>query len=188
MKKICFILGCLFITLSCSSFNVQKSLLNPVYVTNTNKVSLMPVNAIKDSVENYQMFEGRFADSSFSSLLYLCADNTRIDVLMLNEFGLEMGCISYDGITAELNSSVFPKNLKCEYIILDLQNVYADSVLLKNHYENAGLLFEEMFMNEKKYRYIKKKNTVIEEIIISKEQILIKNFLRNYEYKLTICE
>ena len=181
-------MSCLFITLSCSSFNVKKSLLNPVYVTNTNKVSLMPVNAIKDSVENYQMFEGRFADSSFSSLLYLCADNTRIDVLMLNEFGLEMGWIGYDGITAELNSSVFPKNLKCEYIILDLQNVYADSVLLKNHYENAGLLFEEMFMNEKKYRYIKKKNTVIEEIIISKEQIVIKNFLRNYEYKLTICE
>lgn len=170
--------------LGCAS----SSSLHKVYVTNSNRVDLLPVNAISQQIDEYQYFEGEFGDNSFSALLYLQADSQKIRILLLNEFGIEAGSIFYDGETAELKSDFFPKNLKCEYIILDLQNAYADLSALKNHYEKYGLDFEEEIFDGKTLRKISKKGETIEEITITESQIVIKNVLRNYKYTLTKAE
>lgn len=169
---------------SCAS----SSHLNKVYVTNSNRVDLLPTNAISKQIDEYQYFEGEFGEKSFSALLYLQADSQKIQILLLNEFGIEAGSIFYDGETAELESEFFPKNLKCEYIILDLQNAYADSDALKNHYEKYHLDFEEEFSDEKTVRKISKNGETIEEITIGENQIIITNKLRNYKYTLTKSE
>lgn len=169
---------------SCAS----SSSLHKVYVTNSNRVDLLPVNAISQQIDEYQYFEGEFGDNSFSALLYLQADSQKIRILLLNEFGIEAGSIFYDGETAELESDFFPKNLKCEYIILDLQNAYADLSALKNHYEKYGLDFEEEIFDGKALRKTSKKGETIEEITITESQIVIKNVLRNYKYTLTKAE
>lgn len=173
-----------FLLFSCAS----SSHLNKVYVTNTNRVDLLPTNAISKQIDEYQYFEGEFGEKAFSALLYLQADSQKIQILLLNEFGIEAGSIFYDGETAEFESEFFPKNLKCEYIILDLQNAYADSDALKNHYEKYDLDFDENISDGKTLRKISKKGELIEEITITENQIMIKNILRNYKYTLTKAE
>ena len=87
---------------------------NPVYVTNTKKVYLLPVESIRTPVESYQYFEGDFGSKKFNSNLFLTADSSGISVLILNEMGIEMGLLVYDGESASLESTMFPKSLKCE--------------------------------------------------------------------------
>ncbi|MBQ0052314.1 MAG: DUF3261 domain-containing protein [Treponema sp.] len=169
------------IFVSCASSNMAGSNLNKVFVTNTNRVDLLPTTAITENLEQYQFFEGNFGKDSFNSMLYLQADSTQITVLLLNEFGIEMGSIYYDGMNAILDSSIFPKNLKCEYILLDLQNAYADSLQLKEHYAKYGLEFAENGTE----RTVSKKGKTIEKITRADNQITITNLLRGYEYKLT---
>lgn len=177
------LLACIFFA-SCAS----TSPLNKVYVTNSNKVDLLPTAAISREIDEYQYFDGEFGGNSFSALLYLQADKNEINILLLNDFGIEAGSIFYDGKTAHLESDFFPKNLKCEYIILDLQNAYADFAALKSHYKKYKIDFEESSAPEKTVRKIIKNSKVIEEIGIEKDKITIENYLRNYKYVLTKAE
>lgn len=164
---------------------------NPVYVTNTKKVYLLPVESIQTPVESYQYFEGDFGSKKFNSNLFVTAGSSGISVLILNEMGIEMGNLVYDGESASIESTLFPKSLKCEYILLDLQNAYADSVALKPHYASYGLVFEEIFQPGKvpvKTRYIKNGKKIIEKISIFEKKIEIENYLRGYSYRLTASE
>ena len=166
---------------------------NPVYVTNTKKVYLLPVESIRTPVESYQYFEGDFGSKKFNSNLFLTADSSGISVLILNEMGIEMGLLVYDGESASLESTLFPKSLKCEYILLDLQNAYAEEDALKKHYASYGLEFEEVSQPasqgpDVKIRWIKNGKKIIEKIIIFEKKIEIENILRGYSYRLTAAE
>ena len=206
MKKIELILIfalSLFLLFSCNSTRNPVELseaeatirrnTNPVYVTNTKKVYLLPVESIRTPVESYQYFEGDFGSKKFNSNLFLTADSSGISVLILNEMGIEMGLLVYDGESASLESTLFPKSLKCEYILLDLQNAYAEEDALKKHYASYGLEFEEVSQTasqvpDVKIRYIKNGKKIIEKISIFEKKIEIENILRGYSYRLTAAE
>lgn len=165
---------------SCASLKENTSL-NKVYVTNTTAVCLLPPSSIKNEIEQMQYFEGNFGKNSFSSMLYLQADSTQIQILMLNEMGIEIGSLFYDGVSCTMQSSFFPKNLKAEYIILDLQNAYADTQDLTAHYKKYGLNFSQ----NASVRTISKSGTLIEQITEEDNTITIENYLRGYTYRLT---
>ena len=204
MKKIELILAfgfSLFLLFSCNSTGIPAQLseaeatirrnTNPVYVTNTKKVYLLPVESIQTPVENYQYFEGDFGSKKFNSNLFLSADSSGISVLILNEMGIEMGLLVYDGESASIESTLFPKSLKCEYILLDLQNAYADTAALKSHYASYGLVFEEILQPGAvpvKTRCIKNGKKIIEKISFYERKIEIENILRGYSYRLTAAE
>lgn len=180
MKKFCLIFLVSFLFAGCASLRNGEGGLNKVYVTNSTPVELLPVQAMVESVEEYQYFEGDFGRQKFASLLYLEADSTHISVLILNEMGIEIGSITYDGKRAVMDSSLFPKQLKCEYILLDLQNTYCDPQLLQEHYKKYGLDFAAADSR----RTISRKGTLIEEITFEENLIQIKNHLRGYTYRL----
>ena len=182
--------------ISCGSTKVASNL-EKVYVTNTTKVDVLPVDAIFPEFEKYQQFQGSFGDTTLNALAYIQAGPTGIEVLLMNDFGGEIGSISYDGANAKLDSSVFPKKLKAEYIILDLQNAYADTQKLKEHYSKYDLEFCEIKTNistkdgggfSVAERAIAKDGKVIETITIGNGVVKITNLLRGYEYKLTASE
>lgn len=180
----------LFLSLCCVFFAscASSSSLGKVYVTNFDKVELLPPESISVPVDEYQYFDGNFIGKSFSALLYLQADKNGISILLLNDFGIEAGSIFYDGVTLRLESSFFPENLKCEYIILDLQNVYADLAALKSHYGKYKIDFDENSAPEGKTRTVAKNGERIEEIQIEKDKITVENFIRNYRYSLVKAE
>ncbi len=169
-----------FLFFSCQT-NRTSSHLNKVYVTNTNPVDLMETKAITSVIDKVQIFEGDFGEKFFSTVLALYADVSAVNIVMLNEMGIEVGSIDYDGKNCTIDSSFFPKNLKAEYIILDLQNAYADFFYAASHYKKYGLLFEK----EENRRLLSRNGRLIEEIIYEGKVLTIKNHLRGYTYKLT---
>lgn len=194
MRKFAFFsLFFAFLLISCASGGGGSSL-GKVFVTNTTRVDVLPADAISATIDEYQRFDGKFGESEFGANLYLQADSGGIDILLLNELGIEMGSISYDGESARMDSSLFPEKLKCEYVILDLQNVYADFQVLKRHYKKYKLTFVEFVecptedSVPKTVRVLSKKNDEIERIEIQEGKISIKNTLRGYEYTLKTAE
>lgn len=179
---------------SCASNKVQTvGNLNPVYVTNTKAVNLLPPSTRAVPVDQVQLLNGRFGTQEFTLITYFQLDSNGIFITLLNDFGTDMGSASYDGNTVQFDSPVFPKNMKAEYIIADIQNAYYDFEELKANFEKSGLIFEENVCGDKGdnphvTRLIKNNKKVIEEITISEKSIRIQNYLRGYEYNLTQAE
>ncbi len=180
MKRLFPIFAAAMIFASCAS-----SSLNKVFVTNLKRVSLLPPDAISKEIDSYQLFNGSFGEKSISALLYLTADKSGIQIVMLNDFGIEMGTISYDGESAEMDAPML-ENAKPEYILLDLQNAYADAEKLQAHYKKHGLTFTQEKTSDAILRKIKNGDDEIEEITISNDgaNVRIVNKLRGYEYNL----
>ena len=198
MKKHFLLISAIVLSLvlvSCaSSRNAEEEVhLNKVYVTNTTKVPLLPVSAIKEELDLFQIFEGKFGHKSFpNTMVNLQSDSEGIVILMLNDLGIEIGSIEYNGKSCVMNSSFFPKNLKAEYIVLDLQNAYADAEELKAHYKNYNLDFDETSAmingQEAKVRTICEKGKIIEQIVLQNSNVEIKNKLRDYTYNLSFVQ
>ena len=198
MKKHFLLISAIVLSLvlvSCaSSRNAEEEVhLNKVYVTNTTKVPLLPVSAIKEELDLFQIFEGKFGHKSFpNTMLNLQSDSEGIVILMLNDLGIEIGSIEYNGKSCVMNSSFFPKNLKAEYIVLDLQNAYADAEELKAHYKKYKLDFDETSAmvngQEAKIRTICKDGNIIEQIVLQNSNVEIKNKLRDYTYNLSFVQ
>ena len=111
----------------------------------------------------------------------------------MNDFGTDMGNVSYDGERVIFNSAYFPKNLPGEYIICDIQNAFYDVAALEENYKSAGLIFEGTLIlwetgTPEEIRKIYDGKKLIEEITNKDDTITIKNYLRGYEYKLTKLE
>ena len=179
---------------SCASNKVQTvGNLNPVYITNTKAVNLLPPSTRAVPIDQVQLLNGRFGTQEFTLITYFQLDSNGIFITLLNDFGTDMGSASYDGNTVQFDSPVFPKNMKAEYIIADIQNAYYDFEELKANFEKSGLIFEEKVYEDKGdnphvTRLIKNNKKVIEEITISEKSIRIQNYLRGYEYNLTQAE
>lgn len=177
-----------FLMVSCSSSKVtgadEGKSLAPVYVTNSKSIQLLAPECMDGAIDNVQLLNGSFGKQNFSLISYFQADSNGIFIALLNDFGTDMGSASYDGKSVVFESPVFPKNMKAEYIIADIQNAYYKSECLKDNYSKSGLSFEEEKTENCTKRYVKNGKNVIEEITISEKSIRIVNNLRGYEYNL----
>ena len=131
---------------------------------------------------------GVFGDRNFTLMMYFQGDESGIFITLLNDFGTDMGNLSYDGEEVVFNSAVFTENLKTEYILLDIQNAYYKNQSLQNAYEQVGLTFEEEKTEEGIIRRVKNGKKIVEEITINLNSIKINNYLRGYQYNLTKAE
>ena len=186
--KIChFILAlilCGIICLSgCASIKKNQKI-SPVYVTNTKKFYLLPSACISGSIDKTQLLNGKFGDNEFSLLTYTQADQNGIFMSLFNDFGVSMGSLSYDGKNVVFESNVFPKKLKAEYILADLQFAFYSQEYVKEALSKTGLVFTEEIFEDKTVRKILNGDNLIELIILEKGSTSIKNLLRNYEYNL----
>lgn len=178
-----FLLILVFTSCASNKISTEKKI-NPVYVTNSNKVYLLPAEEMDGSEDCLQLLNGVFGETSFTLMIYFQADQKGIFMSLLNDFGTDMGTLSYDGEKVVFDSAVFPQNLKAEYILLDIQNAYYKSEALQKLYESSGLTFEEE-KSENTIRRIKNGKKIVEEITINDNSIKIENYLRGYEYNLT---
>lgn len=195
MKKkiVLFVFVILFLFSGCVSSKVQNEepSLNPVYVTNSKKIALLPTSDLQENKDVEQILSGKYGNQDFSFLCYLLIDENGIFLSLLNEFGVGLGNLSYDGNAAVFDSAFFPKNLKVEYIIFDLQLAYYSSDALENAFDGIGMKFvseknvdekENMIGSETRKVFDGKK--LVEQIEINGNEIKIQNFLRNYSYNL----
>ena len=172
--------------------------LRPVYITNSKKVYLLSPEHFDYPVDTIQKIEGTYGNKSFSMLAYIQSDFNGISVSLFNNFGVDMGNLSFSKEKASFTSSIFEGKLLPEYIICDIQNAIYDSKALYANYQAAGLEFSNVLIDFEvahpvygawvEERTVYEGNTVIEEIYISSGRIDIKNHLRGYSYTLTSAE
>ena len=186
--KVLFAFCSIFLAFSCASSKNLQPALSPVYVTNTKKVNLLPPADASISIDSVYSLTMSFGKDSFSVLAYAQLDNTGITMTLLNDFGTDMGVMIYNGESVIFDSPLLPDNLKPEYIICDIQNIYYDLEKLQANYKKVGLSFEETELDSKKVRLLKNGSKVIEEIVFEGNTVKLKNLLRGYEYILVQAE
>ncbi len=179
---------CLFSLSSCASAKNQTGL-RPVYITNSKKISLLSPEFSNRTIDAVQLLDGTYGDTSFTLMSYTQIDSNGINLALMNDFGTDMGNLSYDGESVVFDSAYFPKALPGEYIICDIQNAFYDSYELEKNYKAAGLKFESVLTlyedgEALETRKIFDGKKLIEEITISEKSVIINNFLRGYKYTL----
>ena len=183
-----FMISCKSVPVTKSSPKITVTGLRPIYVTNTKKVELLLPEYSEGVIEALQLLNGSFGNSSFNLLSYSQIDATGISLSLMNDFGVDMGNVFFDGTKVIFDSAYFPKELPGEYIICDIQNAYYEKEVLEINYKAAGLRFEETKLSDSQEQQVIRKifdgNKLIEEITILENTITIKNFLREYEYNL----
>lgn len=195
--------GCLFLPLACililascaSTKQAENSTVSPVYITNTKKFYLLSPAYIQGRVDAQQLLTGKFGENEFSMLSYLQMDEKGIYLSLFNDFGVGMGNLTYDGISADFDSPVFPKNLKAEYIVADLQFAYYSVDAINETLETIGMYIDVIKTQKGEIRTIYSNSILpmmtsqtIEVIVKNGSEINIENILRGYEYNLKEAE
>ena len=121
------------------------------------------------------------------------ADSQGIYITLLNDFGTDMGSISYDGFSAQADMAILPSKLKIEYIINDFQNAFYKEEKLRQNLKASKLDFKVLKADEGEdaagsdsgeIRQVYSGNKLIEEITINSQGAAIKNLLRGYSFSL----
>lgn len=160
--------------------------LKPVYITDSKKIYLLHPAYNSNIVDSLQLLQGNFDKQNFSLLIYSQIDSKGMSLSLFNDFGTDMGNISFNENTVIFDSAFFPQALPGEYIIADIQNAYYDINALSQNYKNSKLIFTSEFTEKdnSEKRCIYDGSKLIEEIKITGDGITIVNYLRNYKYEL----
>jgi len=164
---------------SCASKAAIGENLN-VYLTGGSKFFLLPSEDIEKTMDTAQHIYAEYDGKDYFFNAWVKADEAGIEMILLNELGVNMGELSYRGGLASFSSPIFPKSLKPEYIIADFQLCFYNAPALRHALEECGLSLE----NTQNYRRILQGKTVIIEIEKNKNAVKLVNHLRGYTYTL----
>ena len=178
--------GVLLLAIFASCATVKgRSMRYPVHVTNTRVVDLLSPSDIAFPIDALYMFTASFGTSSFYMQAFIQANEGGIFINLLNDFGSDMGTLTYTGNELSLASAVLPSSLKAQYIVADIQFAYYDADAVARSLRSAGLDFTVTKDDGMELRRIMNGKKCIEEISISSSSVSIINHLRGYEYHLT---
>ena len=180
-KNIIFFLftGAVFCVCSCATAAVKDD--RPfVWLTDTSKFILLSPQNIEKPLDGYQFMSASFAGQSYYMNSWVKADETGMDIILLNEMGANLGELIWRDGKISFSSTVFPASMPPEYIIADFQFCFYNSAALNQALKNSGLVLVETEMA----RNIFMKNTLIIEITKGQNSITLNNHLRGYAYTL----
>jgi len=165
---------------SCTSKTTVKENRLNVYLTGSSLYRLLPPENIENSLDMAQHISASWQGRDFFLNAWVKADETGMEMTLLNELGASMGELSYrDGI-ASFSSPIFPSSLKPEYIIADFQFCFYNALALRKALEDCGLLFEYTGNSRRIYQG----KTLIVEIEKNQNAVKLINHLRGYTYTL----
>ena len=183
---ICLAFAVLLLAIFASCATVRpRGIRYPVHVTTARVVDLLPPDDIAFPIEGLYMFTASFGTSSFYMQAFIQANEGGIFINLLNDFGSDMGTLTYTGNELSLASAVLPSSLKAQYIVADIQFAYYDADAVAESLRGAGLDFTVTKDGDIELRRIMNGKKCIEEISISSSSVSIINHLRGYEYHLT---
>ena len=165
---------------SCEPGNTAREKQLYAYLTNSSKYILLPPEGIENAIDMTQQISASYKGRDFFFNALVIADESGIDITILNELGANLGDLSYRNGEVSFSSPIFPKSLKPEYIVADFQICFYNAFLLQQSLEDCGLFFE---CTENSRRVIQGK-TIIIEIEKSSGSVRLVNYLREYSYTL----
>lgn len=185
-SKYLICLLCFFLFIGCATVKKVGNT-SPVFVTNTKSINLLSPICMDGAIDNLQLLTGSFGNTKFSLLAYFQSDDTGIFLALMNNMGTDMGNLTFDGEYVSFETSVFPAELKPEYIIADIQYAFYKSADVEANLAASKLKFTEETVLEEtgesvRIRRIMSGKKLIEEIQIQQGKVVITNLLRGYEY------
>ncbi len=187
MKSLCKIVltGVLLLSAvslsSCATTKGQPKL-SKVYITNTKSVRLLEPQNMAGSFDDLVYFTAKFGDQEMSFASLFQADETGINLNLLNEFATDMGSLYYDGSQIIVDSNVLPADFKAEYIVFDLQLAFYEINPLSLSLHNSGITFSCEQYPDKEIRNVYDGKKLICQITKLGNKVTIVNKLRNYSY------
>ena len=172
---------CVFLCFgSCVSAAKSSAVPPHAYLTDTSRFLLLPTRDIGKPIDMPQRISASFQGRDLSLLAWVKADESEIQVTLLNEMGTNIGELFYSDYSISLSSEVLPGSIKPEYIIADFQLCFYNAVLISKALKDCGLDME----TSETTRRILKGNDVVYEIVMDSEWVRITNHLRGYTYTL----
>jgi hypothetical protein len=164
-----------FITCATTSVNNRPY----AYLTNSSKFFLLSGGCEKP-MDMAQFLSAFYGSQDIQFTAWVKADETTLEIIMLNDMGISMGELSYMNSVVSFSSSVLPSSVKPEYIIADFQLCFHDTGLLNRALAGCGLVLEA---DETNRRILQGKKIIIE-IEKDADKVIYKNYLRGYSYTL----
>ena len=151
-----------------------------IWLTESSKYTLLPPENIENPIDNHQLVSASYGGLDYQINAWVKADETEIDITLLNELGANMGELIWRGGTVSFSSPVFPKSINPKYIVADFQLCFYKTDALRQSLEKGGLSFEET----ESVRRVINGDTAIIEIVKGVNKIKFVNHLRGYAYTL----
>jgi len=151
-----------------------------VWLTDSSKYMLLPPESIENPLDMAQYISASYKGINYFFNAWVRADETGIEMTLLNELGANMGELYYRDGLVSFSSPVFPQSLKPEYIVADFQLCFYNAPALRKALENCGLSFE----NTGNIRRVFQGKTVVIEIEKNENAVRLVNHLRGYAYTL----
>ena len=149
-----------------------------VYLTDNSRFILLPSREIEKPLDMAQYISAAYGGQDFFINAWVKADITGIEMILINELGVNIGELLYRDGSVTFSSPVFPRSLRPEYIIADFQLCFYNPIMLGRALEENGLALEI----RNNTRRISKGNNLIIEIIKTDNSILFLNHHRGYIY------
>lgn len=160
----------LFFSCASSRFDSHFS---PVYVTNTSKFAILSPNVSSEKIDTLQHMKAKFGEKEMEAEVYVISNTEQISMTILSEFGSTVANLFYDGVTLDLDSAIFPKSLKAEYLVADLQFCLYNPEILKSELSKIGVDFEISAESDESGKATEKR-------ILSKKGKLISKITKKY--------
>ena len=122
----------------------------PVYYTDERAVSLLPTEAMNANLDMPQHLRGEFTQQdgstkSFEGDSWVRANDTTLSIMLFSGFGTTIAEITYTKDSVHFESSVMDvEKMKAEYVLADFQVCFYPYKALKDNFEEAGFVFEEV--------------------------------------------
>jgi hypothetical protein len=149
-------------------------------LTDRSRFILLPPEGIENPMDMPQFVSASFGGQDYFFNAWVKADETEINMILVNDLGANMGELFYSDRTMSFSSPVFPQSIGPEYIVADFQLCFYSTPALRRALADCGLSIEE---TETRRCILDGKNVIIE---IEKDRYFVKlvNHLRGYAYTL----
>jgi hypothetical protein len=151
-----------------------------VYLAGGSKYILLPPENIEHSLDMAQQISASYKGRKFFLNSWVKADETGMEMVLLNEMGARMGELSYRNGLVSFSSPMVPSALKPEYIVADFQLCFYNTEALHQALNDCGLSFEDTGNS----RRIFKGKTLVIEVEKDGNTVRLVNHLRKYAYTL----
>ena len=152
-----------------------------VYLAENSRFYLLPAYEIEKPMDMAQSVSASYDGRSYFMNAWVLADTSGIEMSLLNEFGANMGTLSYRDKKVSFSSPVFPKNIQGEYIVADFQLCFYNPLPLGEALKKCGLELETQGNGSR--QILQGKNLIIE-IHKTRNSVAYFNHLRGYNYTL----
>lgn len=159
-----------------------------VYLTNRTVFKFLDPAGIEAPMDMLQRLDGAYGTREFSFMIYVLADSSRVEMIVLNDLGSEMARVVYADGEVTASGLVTKAGLSPNYILADFQLAWYRLDAVSAGLASSGLTCVDRREGDMTVREIIDDGKIIINIEKSADSLRLRNILRGYSYTITFGE